>query len=83
MNRLSSKDVRFSGVSIKSCVGFIELVDSTTNIATIDNLESIRKYYSTFINSISENVKSYGGKVIKILAIAYYFTFPKLLILII
>ena len=28
--------------SLKSCVGFINLVDSTKNIVTIDNLESIR-----------------------------------------
>ena len=42
MNTLSSQDVRFSGVSIKSCVSFINLVDSTKNIATMDNLESIR-----------------------------------------
>jgi len=42
MNSLSSKDVRFSEVSIKSCVGFINLVDSTKNIVTIDNFESIR-----------------------------------------
>ena len=61
MKSFSSKDVRFSGVTIKSCVGFIDLVDSTTNIATTENIESIRKYYSTFINSISKIVESYGG----------------------
>ena len=37
----------------------------STNIATMNNLESIRRYYSTFINSISKIVKSYGGKVLK------------------
>ena len=77
MKNFSSKDVRFSGVSIKSCVGFIELVDSTTNIATIDNLESIRKYYSTFINSISKIVESYGGKVLKNIGDCILFYFPK------
>ena len=77
MNNLSSKDVRFSGVSIKSCVGFIDLVDSTTNIATMDNLEHIRKYYSRFINSTSEVVKSYGGKVIKNIGDCILFYFPK------
>jgi class 3 adenylate cyclase len=76
MNNLSSKDVsRFSGVSIKSCVGFIDLVDSTKNIATMDNLESIRKYYSTFINSISKIVKSYSGKVLKNVGDCILFTF--------
>ena len=77
MKNFSSKDVRFSGVTIKSCVGFIDLVDSTTNIATIDNLESIRRYYSTFINSISKIVKSYGGKVLKNIGDCILFYFPK------
>ena len=77
MNNLSSKDVRFSGVSIKSCVGFIDLVDSIQNIATMDNLESIRRYYSTFINSISKIVKSYGGIVLKNIGDCILFYFPK------
>jgi class 3 adenylate cyclase len=77
MNNLSSKDVRFSGVSIKSCVGFIDLVDSIKNIATMDNLESIRRYYSTFINSISKIVKSYGGIVLKNIGDWILFYFPK------
>lgn len=77
MNTLSSKDVRFSGVSIKSCVGFIDLVNSIKNIATMDNLGAIRKYYSTFINSISKIVKSYGGKVLKNIGDCILFYFPK------
>ena len=77
MKNFSSKDVRFSGVTIKSCIGFIDLVDSTTNIATIDNLESIRRYYSIFINSISKIVKSYGGKVLKNIGDCILFYFPK------
>jgi hypothetical protein len=42
MKNFSSKGIRFSGDSIKSCVGFIDLVDSTKNTITIANLESIR-----------------------------------------
>ena len=77
MKNFSSKDVRFSGVTMKSCVGFIDLVDSTKNIAIMDNLESIRRYYSTFINSISKIVKSYGGKVLKNIGDSILFYFPK------
>ena len=77
MKNFSSKGIRFSGDSIKSCVGFIDLVDSTKNTITIANLESIRKYYSTFINSISEYVKSYNGKVIKNIGDCLLFYFPK------
>ena len=43
----------------------------------MDNLEAIRKYYSTFINSVSENIKSYNGKVIKNIGDCLLFYFPK------
>jgi two-component SAPR family response regulator len=81
MKLFSSKEIRFSGNSIKSCVGFIDLVDSTKNTMTMDNLEQIRKYYSKFINSISKIVKSYGGKVIKNIGDCLLLYFPKLVIL--
>src|ERR671921_1659240 len=77
MKNLSSKGIRFSGDSIKSCVCFIDLVDSTKNTITMEGLENIRKYYSTFINSVSEIVKSSSGKVIKNIGDCLLFYFPK------
>jgi class 3 adenylate cyclase/CheY-like chemotaxis protein len=77
MKNFSSKGIRFSGDSIKSCVGFIDLVDSTKNTITMDNLEAIRKYYSTFINSVSEIIKNYNGRVIKNIGDCLLFYFPK------
>jgi CheY-like chemotaxis protein len=77
MKNFSSTNVRFSGDSIKSCIGFIDLVDSTKNTITMDKLEHIRIYYSKFINSISKIVKSYGGKVIKNIGDCLLFYFPK------
>ena len=77
MKNFSTKGIRFSGDSIKSCVGFIDLVDSTKNIITMDNLEAIRKYYSTFINSVSEIIKNYNGRVIKNIGDCLLFYFPK------
>ena len=41
MKNFSSKGIRFSGDAIKGCVGFIDLVDSTKNTITMDNLEAI------------------------------------------
>jgi class 3 adenylate cyclase len=67
----------FSGVSIKNCGGFTHIVDSTKNIVTMEGLENIKKYYSTFINSISKIVKSYGGKVLKNIGDYILFYFPK------
>ena len=77
MKNFSSKEIRFSGDSNKSCVCFIDLVDSTKNTITMDNLEHIRIYYSKFINSISKIVKSYGGKVIKNIGDCLLVYFPK------
>ena len=77
MKFFSSKGIRFSEDSIKSCIGFIDLVDSTKNTITMEGLENIRKYYSTFINSITETVKSYRGKIIKNIGDCLLFYFPK------
>ncbi len=78
MKNFSSKEIRFSGDSIKSCVGFIDLVDSTKNIAAMEGLETIRKYYSTFINSVSNLISSSSdGKVIKNIGDCLLFYFPK------
>ena len=77
MKNFSSEEIRFSGDSIKSCVVFIDLVDSTKNTITMDNLEHIRMYYSKFMNSISKIVKNYGGKVIKNIGDCLLLYFPK------
>ncbi len=77
MKNFSSQEIRFSGDSIKSCVVFIDLVDSTQNTITMDKLEHIRIYYSKFMNSISEIVKNYGGKVIKNIGDCLLLYFPK------
>ncbi len=77
MKNFSANGIRFSGDSIRSCIGFIDLVDSTKNTITMDNLEHIRIYYSKFINSLSKIVKSYGGKVIKNIGDCLLVYFPK------
>ena len=77
MKNFSSKGIRFSGDSIKSCVCFIDLVDSTKNTITMDGLEYTRKYYSTFINSVSDLVKSSNGRIIKNIGDSLLVYFPK------
>ena len=77
MKNFSSKGIRFYGDSIKSCVGFIDLVDSTKSTITMEGLDYIRRYYSTFINSVSDLVKSSNGKVVKNIGDCLLFYFPK------
>ena len=77
MKNFSSKGIRFSGDSIKSCVCFIDLVDSTKNTIIMEGLEFTRKYYSTFINSVSDLVKSSSGKIIKNIGDCLLVYFPK------
>ena len=76
MSRFSCKGVRFSGNSIKSCICFIDVVDSTKNTLKFSNLKDTRKYYSTFINSIYEIVKKYDAKIIKNIGDSLLFYFP-------
>src|SRR5215217_1741759 len=77
MKNFSSKGIRFSGDSIKSCVCFIDLVGSTKNTITMEGLEYTRKYYSTFINSVSDLVKSSNGRIIKNIGDCLLVYFPK------
>ena len=77
MKNFSSTGIRFSGDSIKSCVGFIDLVDSTKSTISMEGLDYIRRYYSTFINSVSDLVKSSNGKVVKNIGDCLLFYFPK------
>src|SRR6187431_2733898 len=77
MKNFSSQEIRFSGDSINSCMGFIDLVDSTKNTLLMDNLECIRKYYSKFINLTSEIIKNHNGKIIKNIGDCLLFYFPK------
>ncbi len=76
MSRFSSKGIRFSGNSIKSCICFIDVVDSTKNTLKFSNSSDTRKYYSTFINSIYEIVKKYNAKIIKNIGDSLLFYFP-------
>ncbi len=77
MKNFTPTEIRFSGSSIKSCVVFIDLVNSTTNTLAMDNLEHIRMYYSNFINSVSKIIKKYDGKVIKYIGDCILVYFPK------
>ena len=76
MRFFGSKGVRFSENSMKCCICFIDLVDSTKNTLKFSNSKDTREYYSTFINAIYEIVKKNNAKVVKNIGDSLLFYFP-------
>ena len=67
----------FSGDKQRCCVSFVDMVHSTEIIAQISNPTRIRKYYSTFINTIAAIAKSFSAKIIKNTGDCLIYYFPK------
>jgi CheY-like chemotaxis protein len=67
----------FSGDMQKCCVSFVDMVHSTEIIAQISNPARIRKYYSTFINTIAAIARRFNAKVIKNTGDCLIYYFPK------
>ena len=76
-----NKSVKFTDDSIKCCVCFIEFESTIHNIAIADDSSNIREYYTTVINSLSEIIKRYNGKIVKSLGdrlLCYFLNFSDL-----
>ena len=75
------KNIKFTDDSIKCCVCFIEFESSINNTAIADDPPNIREYYSTIINSLSQIINRYNGKVAKNLGdrlLCYFLNFSDL-----
>ncbi|MFB5599586.1 MAG: response regulator [Nitrososphaeraceae archaeon] len=73
----SSKDFRFIQSSKKCCVGFIDLVNSTSDILPIISQVKLESYYSIFINSLTKIIRGYDGEIVKNIGDCLLFYFPK------
>ncbi|MGZ5484752.1 MAG: response regulator [Nitrososphaeraceae archaeon] len=76
-----NKSIKFTDDSLKCCVCFIEFESAIHNIAIADDSSNIREYYSTVINSLSEIIKRYNGKIVKSLGdrlLCYFLNFSDL-----
>ena len=76
-----NKSVKFTDDSIKCCVCFIEFESTIHNTAIADDSSNIREYYTTIINSLSEIIKRYNGKIVKSLGdrlLCYFLNFSDL-----
>ena len=74
-----SSEISFSDYPQRCCVCFVDMVDSTEIIAQISDPVRIRKYYSTFINTVAAIAKGFGAKVIKNTGDCLIYYFPKTL----
>ena len=74
------KEISFLDRSMNCCIGFVDMVDSTSNTAKMmmvsDRRKNIGQYYSIFINTMAILAKNYGAKIVKSAgdALIFYFT---------
>ena len=76
-----NKSIKFTDDSLKCCVCFIEFQGAINNTAIADDSSNIREYYSTVINSLSQIIKRYNGKIVKSLGdrlLCYFLNFSDL-----
>src|ERR671918_6662 len=74
---LTSEEISFLDRSLNCCVCFVDMVNSTSNIAEIvSDRRKIGKYYSIFINTMAVLAKNYGAKIVKSAGDALIFYFP-------
>jgi CheY-like chemotaxis protein len=76
-----NKSIKFTDDSLKCCVCFIEFQSSINNTTITDDSSITREYYSTVINSLSQIIKRYNGKIVKSLGdrlLCYFLNFSDL-----
>jgi class 3 adenylate cyclase len=72
-----NEQINFINFTQAYCVGFIDIVNSTLTTAKIHDPKKLRKYYSLFLNSLSQVIHQSNGKIIKNSGDNLFFYFPK------
>jgi two-component system response regulator ChvI len=75
--KLNDDQITFINYTHKYCIAIIDIVNSTKITENFPNSEQIRKYYSTFLNTMASTIKRYNGKVIKNAGDCLIYYFPK------
>ena len=75
--KLNDDQITFINYTHKYCIAIIDIVNSTKITENLPNSEQIRKYYSTFLNTMASIIKQYNGKVIKNAGDCLIYYFPK------
>jgi len=76
--KTSMKDDEIAFSSFQNyCVCVVDIVNSTNIILSMNNPQKVRKYITTFINSIATLARNYGATVVKTVGDAVIFYFPE------
>ena len=75
---LASEEISFLDRSMNCCIGFVNMINSTSITADMvfSDRGKIGQYYSIFINTMAVLVKNYGAKIVKNAGDALIFYFP-------
>lgn len=68
--------ISFEEISQNYCVGVVDVVNSTQNIARLSQ-EQAATFYSVFLNTVGYVIQNNGGKVVKNTGDGILFYFPK------
>jgi two-component system, OmpR family, response regulator ChvI len=71
-----AKEISFLDRSMNCCIGFVDMINSTSIAAEISEHQNIGQYYSIFINTMAVLAKNYGAKIVKNAGDALIFYFP-------
>jgi two-component system response regulator ChvI len=71
-----AKEISFLDRSMNCCIGFVDMINSTSIAAEISERQNIGQYYSIFINTMAALAKNYGAKIVKNAGDALIFYFP-------
>lgn len=69
--------LKFSDLSIRCCVGIIDIIQSTKTTANLTDAE-INNFYGIFINAVNKTIKKSNGVTVKNLGDGLLFYFPKM-----
>lgn len=68
--------ILFEKLSQNSCIGFVDVVNSTQNISRLSK-EQVSAFYSVFLNTVGYIIQNNGAKVVKNTGDGILFYFPK------
>jgi CheY-like chemotaxis protein len=76
-NNTNEDEITFTKHSHSYCLCIVSIVNYTQEITKLQNPIEIRKYYSTFYNTMATIIKHHDGKIIKNVGDIILFYFPK------